>query len=332
MKHFKLLLLLFTLSIFNCSSDDDANETMQNSGTTDSNTTVGIVSETDRFSILNEALDITNLKPILNGNVFTVFAPNNAAFQTYLNINLYDEISDVPVEVLTKLLLNHVVNNEILISEINSNTKGYLATNAEGPLQRPLNLYYNINATNQLNGKANILNNEIVTTTGVIHEIDNVLTLPTVYDMVNADEDLSALFDILQNDTPSTDFEEILNRLVDNNLDGLNPDFTLIAPNNSAINMIDTSIYTESELTNILLHHTVKSDNIIYSRIINEGNITTATIQGEDIDIFLSTTNNVKATITDGSGNTNINILNEGIQTINGIIYISNAVLVPSQI
>jgi len=327
LNYFFAILFLIT----SCSSDDDAINVINTTPEPTNQTVTGTISNTDQFSILNNALDRTNLKSILDANVFTVFAPNNSAFEAFLMANSYPSINDVPVDLLENILLNHVINNQVLRSELNFNESGYIKSNANGPLNEKLDVYYNINSTSNINGIANFVSNEIVTDNGVIHEINAVLTLPTVYNMLSAIPDFDVLIQTMTNETPNTDFEEILNRLLDNNLDGLNPDFALFAPNNSALNAISTSTLNESQLTNILLHHVVKDNNITYTSITANGSTTVPTIQGENISIFPSSGQGISATITDGAGNTDINLLNKGIQTINGIIYSSDKVLFPAQ-
>lgn len=327
LNYFFALLFLMT----SCSSDDDATTVLNNTPEPSGQTVTGTINNSSQFSILNNALEITELKLVLDANIFTVFAPNNTAFEAFLTANSYNSINDVPVGILENILLNHVINNQVLRSEIEFNESGYIKSNANGPLNEKLDIYYNINLNNSINGVANFASDEIVTETGVIHEIDALLTLPTVYDMLTANPEFNVLIQTMTNDAPNTDFEEILNRLLDNNLDGLNPDFTLFAPNNSALNAVDTSTFSESQITNILLHHVIKDDNIVYTEITANGSLTKPTLQGEDITVFTSTAPGVEATISDGAGNTDINIINKGIQTINGIIYISEKVLIPAQ-
>ena len=330
MKHLNYFFAVLFL-ITSCSSDDDAISVINTTPNPASQTVTGTIENTDQFSILNNALDRTNLKSVLDANVFTVFAPNNSAFESFLTANSYPSIDDVPLALLENILLNHVINNQVLRSELDFNESGYIKSNANGPLNEKLDIYYNINSTSNINGVANFVSDEIVTDNGVVHEINAVLTLPTVYDMLNIDPEFNLLLQTMVNDTPNTDFDEILNRLLDNNLDGLNPDFALFAPNNSALNAVNTSTLNETELTNVLLHHVVKDNNITYTSITASGSLTEPTIQGEDITIFANTPAGVEATITDGAGNTDINVLNKGIQTINGIIYISDKVLFPAQ-
>jgi transforming growth factor-beta-induced protein len=330
MKHLNYFFAILFL-ITSCSSDDDAVTVVNTTPEPTSQTVTGTISSSSQFSILNEALDVTNLKTVLDANIYTVLAPNNTAFEAFLTAKGYATINDVPVTILETVLLNHVINNQVLRSEIEFNESGYIKSNASGPLNEKIDIYYNINSSTSINGVANFVSDEIVTDNGVIHEINAVLALPTVYDMLSANPEFSLLIQTMTNDTPNTDFNEILNRLLDNNLDGLNPDFAIFAPNNAALNAIDTSTLNESQLTNILLHHVVKDNNIIYTTITANGSLTEPTIQGEDITIFASSAQGVDATITDGAGNNDITIINKGIQTVNGIIYISEKVLFPAQ-
>jgi transforming growth factor-beta-induced protein len=47
-----------------------------------------------------------------NANL-TVFAPTNAAFAAFLSANGFSSVDEVPVDLLTQILLNHVVGSEV---------------------------------------------------------------------------------------------------------------------------------------------------------------------------------------------------------------------------
>ncbi|MBC7650555.1 MAG: fasciclin domain-containing protein [Deinococcales bacterium] len=65
------------------------------------------------FSIFAEGLDRVGLvKQINSGGLFTVFAPINNAFRTYLATKGYASINDVPVDTLYPILNFHITNNE----------------------------------------------------------------------------------------------------------------------------------------------------------------------------------------------------------------------------
>src|SRR5690606_41475268 len=83
------LAAILAFSVFvSCDSDDDA--VAQNS-------IADIASGNQDLSMLTQALDRAGLVSTLDASgSFTVFAPTNAAFNTFLENNGFDSIDDVP--------------------------------------------------------------------------------------------------------------------------------------------------------------------------------------------------------------------------------------------
>ena len=75
------LIALFAVTFSSC-SDDDSTPVQPD------NTITGLASRTSDLSILVQALTRANLATTLQGNgPFTVFAPTNAAFTSFLSAN-----------------------------------------------------------------------------------------------------------------------------------------------------------------------------------------------------------------------------------------------------
>ena len=107
---------------FSCSDDDD------NGTTTISNTIADFVSQNSDYSSLLAALEAADLVATLDGTTqFTVFAPNNAAFDAFLSANGFAALEDVPVDTLRNILLNHVVNGSVQSGDLST---GYFNSNA----------------------------------------------------------------------------------------------------------------------------------------------------------------------------------------------------------
>jgi uncharacterized surface protein with fasciclin (FAS1) repeats len=96
---------LLSISITSCSSDSESQPTI-----------VDIASSNADFSILVRALERTNLVTTLDGDgEFTVFAPTNAAFETFFtSLGAGVTVENVDAAVLKSILLNHVIGTEIL--------------------------------------------------------------------------------------------------------------------------------------------------------------------------------------------------------------------------
>ena len=99
------LLVIVAIVFASCSSDDD-----NNSSNPTSNTIADFVNENPSYSTLKSALDLTSLTPALSSSTeFTVFAPDNDSFESFLSSNGFSSLDDVPLEVLEQVLLNHVI-------------------------------------------------------------------------------------------------------------------------------------------------------------------------------------------------------------------------------
>ena len=122
MKKFQKFAMIALLAIgtIACDSDDDAAPAQQ--------TITEIAVANPDFSTLVTALTRTDLADVLDGSgQYTVFAPTNAAFTTFFtslgpNVN----VNNVDVDVLEKILLNHVIATEIKSSAIPAST--YVST------------------------------------------------------------------------------------------------------------------------------------------------------------------------------------------------------------
>ena len=108
-----------SLAVASCNNDDD------NTTSTSAEVSIaGFVADNPDYSTLLSALDRAGLVATLDGNDdFTVFAPNNTAFEAFLNVNGFASLEDVPVDVLTNILLNHVVSGTVTSTQLST---GYI--------------------------------------------------------------------------------------------------------------------------------------------------------------------------------------------------------------
>src|SRR6187402_894893 len=132
---FKKVIGLVLLIIIGTSCNDDDNTSPTPVA---DNTITGIASSNANFSILVEALTKADLATTLKGvGPYTVFAPTNTAFTAFLKTTTYTSIKDVPKEVLTQILLNHVIIGTIKSTDL---TTGYIKTLAKGSASTTNNL------------------------------------------------------------------------------------------------------------------------------------------------------------------------------------------------
>src|SRR5690554_19868 len=157
---YSLVLLAFFTA---CNNDDDGTPDMQGE-----ESIADIVANTAEYSTLAMALDITGLTATLAADgEFTVFAPNNAAFQSFLDANGIAGLNDVPVPVLREILLNHVVGGVNMSQDLSTGYVNTLATGASST--ESLSMFIDLNSGVRINGVANVTTADIGASNGVVH-------------------------------------------------------------------------------------------------------------------------------------------------------------------
>ena len=107
-------------------------------------TIVDIAVATPDLSNLVAALQAADgdLVTTLNGGEYTLLAPTNAAFETFLSVNGFSSLDDVPTDVLANILLNHVITGEVRSTDLSAFGAGYASTNATNADGDNLSLYF----------------------------------------------------------------------------------------------------------------------------------------------------------------------------------------------
>jgi uncharacterized surface protein with fasciclin (FAS1) repeats len=251
---------------------------------------------------------------------FTVLAPDNAAFETFLDGT---PLGNVNTTALAEILKNHVIDGAVTSSALVSSGAGYTNTSATGPGDNPLSLYYNTSDGVKFNGISTVTAADVVGSNGIIHAVNTVIDIPTVVTFAAADPNFTTLVEALTTLTPGTDFVNILSRTEGSNADGINPDFTVFAPTNEAFTALG-DLPGEIALTQVLLHHVVSEANLASSAL-NEGDNVAPTLEGDDITV---TVIGNPVIVTDGSGN-EAGIIATDVQAGNGVIHVLDSVLLP---
>ncbi|WP_294285732.1 fasciclin domain-containing protein [uncultured Chryseobacterium sp.] len=311
--------LLFSGVVMMCmtSCDDNGTEDMMMTN----KTTYELVASDSNLTSLKSAIDKAGLSATLNqSGTFTLFAPTNAAFSTFLQANGYASLNDVPAAMLKTLLMNHVLGSEMKASAI---ATGYVSTMAMGSASSTKNISMFINTSSgvKINGMSNVVQTDIDANNGVIHKVDAVIALPTVTTQIMANPQFSTMVSALtRSDMPN--FTAILSG-------SANAPFTVFAPTNSGfasllteLNLSALSAIPQATLESALKYHVVAGSNKASTDLTN--NITLTTLQGTTFKI----TNSGGVKVTDKYNRVS-NVLTADIQCNNGIIHAIDKVLLP---
>ncbi|QFZ55291.1 fasciclin domain-containing protein [Oceanihabitans sp. IOP_32] len=318
-----VLLAVITVFAFSCDDDDNPIQVPQTKNI------VELAQGSPTLSNLVAALQAADgdLVSVLSGTgPFTVLAPTDEAFAAFLDDNNFATLADVPAAVLTQILLNHVITGKTMASDLIAAGAGYTSTNAAGPGESNLSLYFNTSSGVVFNGISTVDTPDIEARNGVIHIVDKVIGLPTVVTFATADPNFSTLVSALTTLTPATDFVATLSTPFDT----APAPFTVFAPTNDAFAKL-AAVPAEPVLTQVLLHHVIGEANVRSADLTPNGDTTAATLQGDSVTITLPGTNGNIADMTDGAGNTGIGITAVDVQASNGVIHVIDTVLLPTQ-
>ena len=311
--------LIIALLLFQSCKDDDTDDVI----IPETNTIVDIAVASDNLTSLVAALQKANLVTTLAGDgPFTVLAPTNEAFAAFLTSNGFSSLDDVPVDILTNILLNHVVSGSIASTDLSTGYANTLATSSASGTG--MSLYIDISNGVRFNGVSSVITADIFADNGIVHVVDAVIGLPSVVTFAVADPTFSTLVAALTRDDLTTDFVGVLSTAT-----GTSPaPFTVFAPTNDAFGSLLSELsiagladIDEPTLDAVLKNHVVAGLNVFDTDLTD--NMTVPTLGG---DITANVTGG--ATLTDNSGRI-IDIIATNVQADNGVIHAINRVILP---
>lgn len=289
LKRMTVLVLVLLIS-FSCSDDDD-NSTPSNP-TPQEKSIVEIALETPELTTLVQALLRAdgNLVDVLEGDgPFTVLAPTNAAFTAFLNDNGFNSLEDVPTDVLSQVLLNHVIMADVKSTDLAGST-GYTAGSATNVDGQNISLYFDGTSGVRFNNTATVTTADINASNGTIHIINAVIGLPDIVDHAIMNDDFSSLVAALG--AADGDLVSVLQ--------GDGP-FTVLAPDNDAfeafldgtpVGSVDTAV-----LSQLLLNHVIIGQGITADILADAGsgysNTGATGPNGNAISLYFDATNGV---------------------------------------
>ncbi len=296
------LLLAVVFMAYSCSNDDD--------NTTDppqSTTITALASASGDLSILVAALQRAGLDTTLDtAGDFTVFAPTNTAFANFLADNNFTALEDIPVDVLTQVLLNHVIAGEAFSTALSTGYGNTLAT--KSGTGENLSIYIDTASGVSLNGVSNVTQADIDASNGVIHIVDAVIGLPNIVDHAVANSNLSSLVGALTAGGNTT-FTTLLSTP---------GDFTVFAPNNDAF----ASFTTSNDLASVLANHVIPGATAISTGLSNSYVNTAAMLSGTMTPLSMYINVDSGVTINGSS-----NVVAADIVATNGVIHVVDEVI-----
>lgn len=309
----KIAIAIIALTSFTISCDNDDDMPVDN-------TITGIAKTNSNLTILVQALVKADLAGTLQGTgPFTVFAPTDAAFTAFLKTTPYATLNDVPKDVLTQILLNHVVSGAIKSTDLST---GYAKTLAKSAASgtNTMSLYVDLASGVKLNGVAKVTTADVMATNGVIHVVDAVINLPTIVTHATANANFTSLVGALTK-AGQPDFVSILS--------GTGP-FTVFAPTNDAFTALNTELapggiagVSSANLTKVLQYHVV-SGNILAASL-TEGQMVSTFQTPQKFTIQLAGGAKIKDV-----NNRISTIVATDVQCSNGVIHVLNKVLLPT--
>lgn len=271
------------------------------------------------FTTLIAAVQAAGLdSELATGGPYTLFAPNDAAFEK-LPEGLLDELLADPEGLLTQILLYHVTAGARTAEE-------NLGLQSVVTLQGSSLEFASVDGVPMINGEAEILEVDIEAENGVIHVIDTVLVPPEIPEPTPTEEPQEPLPNLIETLNESGEFTTLLAAIdaagLTETLSG--GEYTIFAPTDEAFAQLPEGLVDSlledpgGNLTQILLYHVIAGKRTVEE---NLGLKSVVTLQGESLEFEtidgVPTINGVAA------------ITEFDIEAENGMVHVIDTVLVP---
>ncbi|MEX2513531.1 MAG: fasciclin domain-containing protein [Cyclobacteriaceae bacterium] len=303
-----LLVMCLILSV-SCSDDDPTPMPPEEE------TIVEIAVGNAQFSTLVAALQRADLVETLNGTgPFTVFAPTNAAFESFLEVTGMTAEELLASPDLAYILTYHVVQGEVPSSAVEA---GSVTTLNEAPF------YVSVDPEDGIwiNGKAQIQTTDIEADNGIIHVIDYVIIPPT--------QSIAEIaVGVAQSEAP--EFTQLVGALTRADLvgavsGGSDDNLTVFAPTDAAFETLYEALGVDSyedipleTLTAVLTYHVVPAR--AFSQDLRDGAELPTLLENEMLTVNLGDLEINEAGLVPA-------LLN--VHATNGVIHVIDSVLVP---
>ncbi|MEM9076659.1 MAG: fasciclin domain-containing protein [Bacteroidota bacterium] len=249
-----------------------------------------------------------DLPTVLRGDgPFTVLAPTDTAFETFLN---GAALGDIDVDVLTNVLLNHVINGEISSTDLAALETGYANTLAVGAGEENISIFFDATDGVTFNGVSEVVTPNVQALNGIVHVVNTVIDIPNIVDHAVANPNLSSLVTALT-DGGNTTFTDLLSQA--------DEVFTVFAPVNDAFTAFSNP--NSNDINDVLSNHVVVGAAAFSSGLTNSYVNTAAEFDAdEDLSLYINTDDGVTL-----NGVSNVAIAD--IVASNGVIHAVDAVI-----
>ncbi|MBO0331756.1 fasciclin domain-containing protein [[Muricauda] lutisoli] len=249
-----------------------------------------------------------DLPTVLRGDgPFTVLAPTDAAFEAFLD---GAALTDIPVDVLTNVLLNHVISGEVTSEDLVGLGSGYTSTLAIGAGDQNVSLFFDTSDGVTFNGGSTVVTPDVKALNGVVHVVDAVIDIPNIVDHAIANPGLTSLVGALT-DGGNTTFTDLLSNEEET--------FTVFAPGNDAFSAFTNP--NSNDLNAILSNHVVVGAAAFSSDLTNSYVNTAAEFDvDENLSLYINTDDGVTL-------NGTSNVVMADIVASNGVIHTVDAVI-----
>jgi transforming growth factor-beta-induced protein len=287
----RLASLVLLAIFFMACSDDDYNgpDTKEADSIPEQETPVEEMSDiaelaiaTEDLSSLVAALTRAELVTTVQGDgPFTVFAPTNNAFDTFLSDNGFATLEDIPVDVLTQVLLNHVVAGKSLSTDLS--TTYITSSSTAGVDGRNLSLFIDTSNGVQING-SRVTTADVEASNGVVHIVDQVIGLPNIVNHALNNPAFSELVGALTAGGNTT-FTDLLSTAEEK--------FTVFAPVNDGFSSFTNT--NGNEINNVLSNHVVVASALAAADLSNSyANTAAMNDDGDALSIYINTDDGVQ--------------------------------------
>jgi uncharacterized surface protein with fasciclin (FAS1) repeats len=306
---FPLMGLVFVFAFSSCNDDDDMPPVQEEPNI------VEVAASNPNFTTLVAAVQAADLVGTLSGpGPFTVFAPSNDAFDSFLEDNNLTANQLLAADNLGEILAYHVLGASVPAASV---SPGSVATVSGDP-------FFVSAAPNGdlwINGNTKIVATDVTASNGIIHVLDYVITAPT---------NNIAEIAIASATSATPEFTQLVAALVRADLagaftGGFEDNLTVFAPTDLAFEALYEALGVDGvddipleTLTNVLLYHVVPAR--AFSQDLRDGAELPTLLEGSTLTVDLGSLQINDSNLVPAALN---------IHATNGVIHVIDSVLLP---